>query len=393
MKYVFIIFLFSFKVIANEELSAPIPLIESMRFKIDTQEDRTGNFRKGGIEYSLRFYPDNINETKLKNKLYKLQENKLKYLKENSSTQQNKKLIENYINLKHLWNISNELKQLKNLYQDKVKVLKSFSRQGLVKYEKISTATLKLNEIKTDELNVSNTITKLEQGLLEANADINLENIKKRDLGTFFKEIEKILSEESFVPVDIKYEMQSLESQKIKYELEREQKNKILDHIELSLDTSYDEQSDPKEDNRIGIGLSFNIPSLGSSKRLDTNEKLIDAIESRNEFKQKNMELRSQYQEIKNELKSNIRLIKMNIDSKVDTNAKKMLSVLSKRKGDSPLDKLELKEAIVNYKMKHHELNNKILALYTELLAMRGYLSSEKVRDYFLVSNIKGVRL
>ena len=159
------------------------------------------------------------------------------------------------------------------------------------------------------------------------------------------------------------------------------------------MDTSYDEQSDPKEDNRIGIGLSFNIPSLGSSKRLDTNEKLIDAIESRNEFKQKNMELRSQYQEIKNELKSNIRLIKMNIDSKVDTNAKKMLSVLSKRKGDSPLDKLELKEAIVNYKMKHHELNNKILALYTELLAMRGYLSSEKVRDYFLVSNIKGVRL
>ena len=62
MKYVFIIFLFSFKVIANEELSAPIPLIESMRFKIDTQEDRTGNFRKGGIEYSLRFYESTLFE-------------------------------------------------------------------------------------------------------------------------------------------------------------------------------------------------------------------------------------------------------------------------------------------------------------------------------------------
>lgn len=371
---------------SNLEIKKPSVYLNAVKFRVSTEEDETGNFKKGGTDYGLRFYTNSFSEYRTKKKLIKNQEKRFKHSEAEWINHSLESIYHEYIDYVISRKIEKDHVDLGKVHKDKLRVFNTYIKRGEVDVTKLASAQQNYNKNRVKVLQLQH------EGKSRKEKLSNLVNPKSALPETLLlKKIKQVISNSAKVPneiVDIKAAELAIEAGQLSYDVEKSERNKIIDHVELGLKTQ--EREVGEDEKRVYINIAFNIPFF-ERRGSALNEKLIKKREVEYKEKVAKDKAAQAYQDILSQIRLGLKELSLLKNSEHIRQAKRIFRLLKGRSGESPLKKLAFKELLLNNEIQQKEITKDILKNYISLLRMKGILAKNPKRNFLRPENLKGV--
>jgi len=353
-----------------------LPLVERLEIRIETHD-----FDISKQEWALRLIPNAINHRK-----YQKQYHKSTILRDDLDQKMtlNDALFERYLILNeyiHIYGLNKVNNDLKNLYQEKLEILKNSIDQPGFDIIDLVTAEEKLFEHEWELID------------LEGSLDVIMNQIGQQSNGNDSilidqsklitpEHIETLLNsvqiQQSFVSLMLTQQQARIDQIQMEYNLERAKANRILGFVQAK----YWGWNNELFNEAISLGLELRIPMKGEA-RLDLNELELEQIEEENEYQILEYKINLKQQETEDKLYHLLKQYQMVVHQNKEGYATKLIGRDNISEVVSPMDIIKMQEMILERELIIEKLKYRIFLSYIDWLDYTGKISEEPLKNHF----------
>ena len=333
-----------------------------------TQDQSSGDIDN---EIEVRFSLNGLKEQDQLERLYKNQQNRLEADRLESLNKELGLVYRLYLKLYFGKSELVNLKKLKTIFQDEVKVLKVYIKKDktyisdLINSEKNLHEVEKLLIIKEKELNRE---LALLNGLIKKK--ITKRDIPKKERLMSSKRVLSFVEKSKSLPVQVDLD---LEKAKLEYDLEVGENNKLFDFVQFDVDRNNVISQNNDLETRVGFTLAINLPFLRDKSKV--NEKFISKLKAEYAAKYEQKATVAVLDQIKTSVVSYGKSLEQLLNSSYLTTARKYLKIYNRSKGVDPLKLLTLNHTIVQGEVEEAKLSTELYINYVSYLEETGALA------------------
>lgn len=366
------------QIVSDYDIVDNVPKLENSVSYIDNVAIRGGQTQdqsNGDVDSEIEVRLS-LNGLKEQAQLEQLYNNQQKRLESNRLMSLNKELglvyklyLKLYFGKKEIEN----LKKLKVIFQDEIKVLKVYLKKEnsyiteLISTEKKFHEVEKQLTLKEKELSRD---TELLSALLKKK--ISLKRIANKERLKSPKNLVRSIKKEKdqVVPVNLELEKAQLE-----YQIEVGDNSKLFDFIQFDMDrrNAFNGNNANDLETRVGFTIAINLPFLREKSKV--NEKFINKLKAEYTARFEQKATVATLDQIKTSIFSYAQSLEKLLDSSYLSTAKKYLRTYKRSKGVDPLKLLTLNHTIVEGEVEEAKLNTEFYINYITYLEERGVLA------------------